>query len=485
MLLRRWKQLRNTNDLGSALIAVLGVMVVGLILTTVIASSVVRAFGFSSSARASVQSHAAADAGVAAARARLYVPGDCAVQPTPGQYSSTGSLVYTASVFFDSGSGWQAGCPTRSTTRVKVVSHGTAQSFAVADVTGGNTRTVEAIFNYITPGPQPSGPAIDLYSGGTVEANSALDLSESSGLLIQNGNLDCAKNNTVINGNIVVTGNLTFSGTCSVNGNANVSGTAALGSGSILGNLSAASVSPNPPGTHVTGIYTQTTSMPSSPPWTDVGYAPGDWLDTGGAPFQVMTAPTDVSCTLSTGNLGGTAGPGKAVIINMLACPGGPLASNNTNVSLTSDVVIFAQQFNFGAVNSLSFGSSSNSVHRLWFITPDYVADQQPTCNRAAPSPDTQGDFTVKNSYVASQAFSTTNLVRAMLYTPCAFVGKNGFTWNGQIYAGQYSFLKNNPTFTTDSVGIAGHNLGTGARTVDLTNPQPGAPVSNRDLAGG
>jgi Tfp pilus assembly protein PilX len=491
MLLRRWEQFRKANERGSALVAVLGVMVVGLMLTTLIASSVVGAFGFSSSTRAAVQSHAAADAGVAAARAGLYIAGNCAAQPTPAQYSSTGSLTYTAIVRFDAGSGFQAGCPTLTTTRVQIVSTGTALSPGVAGATAGNTRTVEATFNYITPGPHPSGPAIDLYSGGTVEANSTLDLSESAGLLIQNGNLYCDKNNTVINGDVVVTGNLTFDGTCSVNGNATVSGSATLGSGSILGNLSSASVSPNPPGTQVTGTYTQTTSFPPTSPWTDVGYAPSDWVDSTGQPFQVMTAPTDVSCTLSSGNLGGTASPGKGVIINMLGCPGGPSASNNTSISLTSDVVIFANQFDFGSVNSLTFGSSNTSVHRLWFITPDYVVNQQPTCNYPSPYPyydpslPTQGDFVVKNSYSASEVFSTTNLVQAMLYTPCAFVGKNGFTWNGQIYAGGYSYLQNNPTFTNDPVGIAGYDFTTGDRSTIVTSPQPGTPISNRDLAGG
>lgn len=485
MLLRHVEQSRAANERGSALVAVLGVTMVALILTTLIASSVVSAYGFSSSTRAAVQSHAAADAGVAAARAGLYIVGNCAAQPTPGQYSSTGSLVYTATVRFDAGSGFQAGCPTVTATRVQIVSAGTAQSPGLAGATSGNTRTVEATFNYLTPGPHPSGAGIDLYAGGTIEANSTLDLSESAGLVIQNGNLYCNKNNAVINGDVVVTGNLTFDGTCSVNGNASVSGAATLGSGSIRGNLSAASVSPNPPGTHVTGTYTQTTAVPPTSPWTDVPYTPSDWVDSSGAAFQVRTAPTDVSCTLSSGNLGGTTSPGKAVIINMLGCPGGPSAGNNTSISLTSDVVIFAQQFNFGSVNSLAFASSNSSVHRLWFITPDYVNDRQPTCNRTAASPDTQGDFVVKNSYSASEVFSTTNLVQAMLYTPCAFVGKNGFTWNGQIYAGSYSYLQNNPTFTNDSVGIAGYDLDSGSRTTVVTTPRPGAPISNRDLAGG
>jgi hypothetical protein len=118
-------------------------------------------------------------------------------------------------------------------------------------------------------------------------------------------------------------------------------------------------------------------------------------------------------------------------------------------------------------------------VHRIWFITPDNVADHAPSCI----SP--QGDFVVGNNLTASDLFATTNLVQAMLYTPCGFQAPNGFTWNGQIYAGTTSTVKNNPTFTFDAIGIAGYDLGTGARIPSVLTPQPGAQISNRDLAGG
>ena len=466
-------------------------MVVGLILTTLISSQIVSAYGFSSSTRAGVQSQAAADAGVAAAQAGLYVSsgsGSCAGQPTAGTYSSTGTLSYNATVQYDAGSGWQSGCPTLSATRVRIVSTGTATSSGVAGASSGNTSQVEAVFNYLTPGVTTSGTSMYLYGGGKVEANSSLDLSESDGIIIKSGNLDCTKNNTVINGDVTVQGNLNFTGSCTVNGNATVQGTATLGSGNILGNLTAGAVSPNPPGTKVGGTYTQSAATPVTPPWTDVSYRPQDWVDSSGALYQVKTAPTDISCTLPNGSLGGSS-LGHPVIINMLGCPGGPLASNNTNVQLTSDVVIFAQQFNFASVNSLVFSSQNSSVHRIWFITPDYVADGAPTCQTGAPY--YQGDFAVKNGYTASDpttttdTFQTTNTVQAMLYTPCAFQGKNGFTWNGQIYAGTYSYVQNNPVFTFTPIGIAGVNLDTGLTTTVVTSAQLGTQISNRNLAGG
>lgn len=489
LLIVRVLRRRTRSDRGSALIAVLGVMIVGLILTTMVATSVVSAARATSSTRNRVQAHAAADAGIAAARAGLFVAGNCAAQPIPGRYSASGTPAYTVTVQFDAGSGWQAGCPTAATSRVRLVSVGSPQSPAVGSA-GAVTSTVEAVYNWLTPGVKPSGTSINLYSGGQVEANSAFDLSESAGLVVQNGNLVCDKNNSVFNGDVTVAGNspngnLTFSATCTVNGDVAVQNTASLGSGKVNGDLAAGAVSPNPPGTHVVGTYTRRSTPPPTAPWVDVAYTPSDWRDSTGAPFTVQTATTSTQCTFQNGNLGGPTG--SPMIVDMRACVGGPKSGNNTTVSLTSDVAIFANQFDFSSVNGLQFTSSSSAVHRLWFITPDNVADHQPTCNRApaATDPAHQDDFNAKNNLVASDVIQTTNAVQAMLYTPCALITKNNLTWNGQLYTGSYSTIVNNPVYTYDQVGIAGYDLSTGAAIPVLTSPQPGSLISNRDLGSG
>ncbi|TFD80996.1 hypothetical protein [Cryobacterium fucosi] len=425
-----------------------------------------------------MQSQAAADAGIAAAHTGLFTTGNCAAQPTPGRYVGSTAPVYTATVEYDAGLGWAAGCPSATATRIRIVSTGTAQAAGVNGASSGNSSKVEAVFAYLTPGVDPSGIGMYLYGGGTVESNSTLDLSEANGagLMIKNGNLDCAKNNTVINGSVLINGNLTFTGTCRVNGSAWVAGAAILGSGSVRDNLSAASVSPNPPGTRVGGTYTQGAALPVIPGWAEVGYTPTAWVDATGAPYEVRTVTTSAACNLPNGSLGGTVA-GKPVIINALGCAGGPTASNNTTVKLTSDVVIFAQQFEFSAVNSLAFASATTAAHRIWFVTPDYVADGAPSCLRA-PAVQNQGNFAVKNG------FTIADPIIAMLYTPCAFAGFNGFNWRGQVYSGEYSSAKNNPTFTFVPVGVAGVDLDTGGSTTTITHPQPGSVVSRRDLAG-
>jgi hypothetical protein len=360
---------------------------------------------------------------------------------------------------------------------VRIVASGDAQAKGVSGASSGDRSKVEGVFKYVSPGVVPSGVSMYLYKGGAIEANSSFDLTEAdgAGLMIRNGDLNCDKNNTVINGSVLISGNLTFTGNCSINKNAWVGGAATLGSGSVSGDLVAASVSPNPPGTHVGGTYTQGGTMPVASPWTDIAYAPADWVDSSGAAFETR-AVSGTSCMLDAGNLGGTVA-GKPVVLNALGCVGGMTGANNVTVNLTSDVVIFAQQFTFDY--KVTFASATTAAHRLWFVTPDYIANGTPDCQRAL-SPQPQGDFWVKNNLVIQDPE-----ISAMLYTPCAFVAKNGFEWHGQIYSGQYSYVQNNPQFTYVPVGIAGADLLTGGPTTVILKSQPGAVVTMRDLAGG
>ncbi|WP_035880058.1 hypothetical protein, partial [Cryobacterium sp. MLB-32] len=443
-LTRNVAVLRGDQERGAALASVLGLMVVGLIFASLITASVVGAYGVSSSTRSGVQSGAAADAGVAAARAGLYTVGNCAAQPTPGTYSSSVAPKYSAKVEYFVDTVWIAGCPPVTAKEVRIVSTGAAQSPGVNGATVGNATKVEAVMKYVVPGIEASGVAVYLYKGGSVDANSSFDMTESpgAGIMVKNGDLLCDVNNSVLNGNVIVNGALTFTNKCTVNGSAWVSGTATLGRGFIRDNLSSAAVSPvltagrvgpNPPGTSVGGTYTRSTVVPTMPPWTEVGYTPAAWVDSSGTPYEVRTLLPS-NCALPNGTLGGTT-LGKPVIIDARACGAGPTASNNTTVKLTSDVVIFANRFDFSGVNSLEFSSSTSAAHKIWFITPDLVSDGQPTCASG-----TQGDFSVKNG------FTITAPIEALLYTPCAFNGNNGFSWRGQLIAGNPSQLKNNPT---------------------------------------
>ncbi|NEM90857.1 hypothetical protein [Galbitalea soli] len=472
MLLRIRRHLDRSDDRGAALVGVIAVMAVGLIVCALVLSSVVAGFSFSRTTRASIQSQAAADAGVAAARVGLFTFGNCVLQPTPGVYASSGTPNYSAVIQVLSGGAWVNGCPAvaNMTPQVRILSTGTAPGPSG----NGTTAKVEAIYNYLWPGVTPSGVAVYLYAGGIVQANSSMDMSESpgAGLVVKKGNLVCGKNNTVINGDIVVDGNLDLgSNSCAINGNAWVSGAVTLGSkGNVSENLSSSSVTPNPPGKQVGGTYTQSGVLPSTPNWVDIPYTPSDWVDSLGTPYEVKTL-SGSSCTQYGGSTGGTI-PGNPIIINALACTNGIQVTNNTTFKLTSDVVFFAPMFSWGSINQLNFASADGAGHHVWFVTPDNTADGKPTCASG------EGDFAVNNSFQIQAP------IDAMLYTPCSFSGKNGYTWRGQLYAGGYSDLENNPTYSFTSVGIAGYDLTAGQKSTTILTPQIGTVISNRNVAG-
>ncbi|TFB75945.1 hypothetical protein E3O06_04745 [Cryobacterium glaciale] len=460
-----------STERGSALMAVIGVMGVLIVITLTLTTATLYSLDFTRSTRASVQSVAAAESGVSAAQLSL-TQGICRPNYTRASPQFTAEVAYSLSSSDDV---WVAGCPAASVAavRVRVVSTGSALTGPASDQT-----RIEAIFEYESAAPtgvQPSGAAMYLY-GGVVFMNNADLLVAKSGraaIQVKNGSVSCS-NNTVIEGDVVVSaGNLNISG-CSIEGNAWATGAATLGA--VTGNLTASSV--NLSGAQLTnrvgGVYTRytvETPIPTVPPWVDLNYAPSDWIDASGVPYQVTSI--GANCTIDASTLTAAANGGRPVIINALSvCPSGVTAVGT--VKLSSDVVIFANNFTF--VNNVQFQSSSTSRHKVWFITPDLVADHLPTCGAS------QGDFWMKNSFTIAPTLD------AMTYTPCRFNAMNNFEWRGQLYANGANDFKNNTRFESAPLGLPGIDLDTGTVTGGGSAgavPRLGNMTSMRDLSDG
>ena len=436
------------SERGSALMAVIGIMGVLIVITLTLTTATLYSLDFTRSTRASVQSVAAAESGVSAAQLSL-TQGACLPAYSRSSPQFTAEVSYSVSATDDV---WVAGCPAVGVpaVRLRVESTGSSLTGPASD-----EARVEAIFEYesaVPPGVQPSGAAMYLYGGVVFMNNANLLVAESGRAAIQvkNGSVSCS-NNTVIEGDVVVSaGNLNISG-CSIEGNAWASGAATLGA--ITGNLTAASVNLTEAqrDSQIGGVYTPYTAgtpIPTVPAWVDLNYVPGDWIDANGAPYRVT--PIGAGCTIDASLLAAAANGGKPIIINALAlCPLGVTAVGT--VKLSSDVVIFANKFTF--VNNVNFASATTARHKLWFITPDLVADQLPTCGVL------QGDFLMKNSLTIASA------IDAMTYTPCRFNAMNNFEWRGQLYANGANDFKNNTGFESAPLGLPGIDLDTGTVT--------------------
>jgi hypothetical protein len=457
-----------SSEGGSAIVAVIGIAAAMMIIGVTVASMSVHALAFTSSTRAGIQSEAAAESGINVAVVDLR-NGNCSAT-----YSQTTAPAYSAKVSYSTsttGDVWVANtCPPyadQTVKRVKILSTGSATSTGVAGDASGNSGFVEAIYPYtpaVIPGVQPSGAAMYFYGGVAFANNGNLIVSAGGppAIQVKSGDVSCA-NNTVIQGDVVVqNGNLSIS-SCTIQGNAWVSGTATLGT--VTANLTAANTT-RPSG--VGGTYTTNGPIPAVPNWVPFGYVPANWVDSSGNPYKVISIGAD--CALTPTMMNAIAATGTTpVILDAMSCAAGITAS--ATVALPNDLVIFSPTFNLSGSNNLRITSSSSTQHRkVWFITPDVTLTNPPTCDYSK-----QGDFTIKNSFTIDAT------VAAMLYTPCQFVTKNTFTWNGQIYAnGSSNAFKNNTAFTYVGLGLPGVDLGNG--TVTHGGSSSGSPATLKSI---
>lgn len=227
MLLTRMIRSARRDD-GVAMAAVLGLLAVGLIVTSLILTTVVSATGYSTYTRAGVQSQAAAEAGVAAARAGL-AAGTCSGS-APAYRSATDAVpAYVATIWRPNGTGgWVAGCPIGTATEVRIVSTGYATAPGTNGVAAGDQTVLEAVLAASsTPVTlSASGPAIYAYSASSYGGSGKLVSVDGSipDVLVKTGNVTCNGDALGVANFVVNGGTLTIQGSCNISGNAFASG---------------------------------------------------------------------------------------------------------------------------------------------------------------------------------------------------------------------------------------------------------------------
>ncbi len=238
-LARAFRTIRE-EDRGVALPTVLIFMLAGVILTMVVAGTVLYSYTFTSSTRAGVQAQASAQAGIAAARAGL-LNGTCAAKN--GLYTGT-DPAYSVQVYKPNGSGgWIPGCPAISQD-ARIVATGTAATKGTNGDHSRDTAAIEAVLGHVGSGAtiNPSGPAIFAYSasasgegGHLVSLDSTnVDLMLYTGNVLCNGGFEGAANIIVKSGNLTIDNGCGLTGSAWVNGDVTVAGGITLG-GSITG----------------------------------------------------------------------------------------------------------------------------------------------------------------------------------------------------------------------------------------------------------
>ena len=232
-----FRRLRS-EERGAGMAAVVGLMAVSLLTTSVVATSVVTATEYTTVTRAGVESQAAAEAGIAVARAGL-LTGTCA--SNNNSYASAPNTVpeYVATIWVPSGSSWVRGCPTGTATQVRILSTGYAEREGALGSGGRDESHLEVVLSSISvPSTiQATGPAIYAYSsqgfggGGTLVTTGGSDAS----ILIKEGDVNCTGGAAGDADIVVNNGNLTVSGGCVLTGNAYASGRVTLPGGPDIG----------------------------------------------------------------------------------------------------------------------------------------------------------------------------------------------------------------------------------------------------------
>lgn len=497
-MMQRIREVLRSRDEGSALVAAVGVAIIGAILTGVVVAQAVIVQQDSGIDRArTVQVH-----GAEGAVDHIY--GLLEMQ-TPCQWPATGTQVVSSAVhetsvaatieYFDENDA-PISCANDVLSRApaSAVITATASSGELPGARSDLARTVQAKV-LLKPLTEPgAGAAIfSSYAHGGMTNNFTLhndDPDNDADIWIDSGDVDC-NSNVLVRGRLFVPdGGLATSNGCTLEqdvrvrnylrmnqgrilgdayvyrGNATINGT----QGRVEGNLTASGTITNSAGgvPNVGG-----TVMPGWSPGSDIVRVPlpevnknfSDWsgFSTGlsfeqwlhdeavrnGAPTWSPFRsgdPCDVAISSPQWSIGGNIeSPGGKTIIDATQCPNG-FRMQNVTLTLRGDLVIFAKSFNL--TNTVNVVSDGNGPHKIWLIVPDVTPNGVANCTS-----NQTGDIQI-NSHVTFHGPD----VETFLYTPCTAEISNYVKLHGQIYGSKVS-MRNNLEVTFRGIGVPGVDL--------------------------
>lgn len=201
-------------------------------------------------------------------------------------------------------------------------------------------------------------------------------------------------------------------------------------------------------------------TTPFVPNWIDFNYQKSAWA---GFNEVVITGACDFA-TLQNAAATLASGPG---IINALGCTNAVTIAGSDILTLGNNLAIVAKGFNLTGGG----GFAASAQRNLWLITPDSVADAQPTC----PGPTPVGPFTVDGG------FTMASTVHAMIYSPCKVNISSGINWYGQVYSGSIT-IDGAAKLNYVPVGLPGVDLSAGSVTPPGSAGGLGERTSIRDI---
>jgi len=483
LVMQRYVKLRRGDDSGAVLVTVVVVMLVGFVVATMVAASVLFTIQANAENTDVTQAFISAESGRDAAVKEL--AGTCDETDFTGSAPDFVSAIYLAEgAEPSSADGLPKGCPTEQTDYVVIRSTGTAD---------GVSTTIESVYLWDRTFEQQAGGVLAYFAGGVTSTVS----NYTGDLVVRSGNYTC-NNDGTINGDLyVVEGNMSLSKDCTINGSAYVFGTAKSNSQSAKvtgllktggdveftsnGNSQVGSPAVAPatgPGTggiessgninltgnsgagRAYGIIRTNKAFSKSGNWTVSGtpeqgptvtipdFDPAlsvvkkltAWIDLDGSslwnalPPSATNPPATNVCTMTAAQLTtllSTASSDRTIIDYRL-CTG---FGNHVYVTINSVTVRRDVVFIFPATKRMDVSFSGNVVgsHQLVFIHEDGDRDDRlngetkPTCKS------TIGNDKID---IPNSASVTAKL---MFYTPCGMTGNVRAAFTGQLYTNESS----------------------------------------------
>lgn len=527
----------NSNERGSAILAVLGVMGVTIVIAVTTTTASLHAVGITSSARASVEAEAAAEAGIDYAASKL------ATSACQSTYTSSAAPIFSVVVSYSNlgtspgttDTSWVSGCPTStSAQRLKLVSTGTASTLGVAGNMTGNSRKVEAIYPY-TPNPPensivPSGPATYSYSQQDPTINN-LTITQAGtvrpSIVYLSGSATCTSGSQITGDLIFGGGSLSVTSGCTINGDLYSSNVVSIQSGDVTGNVFAAGVQ----------YGTSVTLSPSAEIDGNI-FAAGPVSIAGEVGGNVVAGPTTGVSTFSnqssvggsvvsagtvstsSGAIKGTVTQNKTGIVtptiptappwvdyayspsDWVASNGSPYSvltmtscsSNTLSNALATlagsatpmilDTRVCGSVTNFSGNNMTLTSDSVIIANGFNFSSNNIQASSAPDKRLWIIIPDTVADRQ-PTCPTGSSANIGNNVqigphVAAMIYSPCA-ISNGGDNWTGQMYSSSIG-TSSNFVLNFLQIGLPTVNLSTGQYLAPTGTGVLGNRTSIRDL---
>lgn len=319
---------------------------------------------------------------------------------------------------------------------------------------------------------------VDITGTGTVVTGDVIAMGEA---LLSGNAVRLISGIGEVRGNVYSSGNVRIGDL--VKGNVGLSGTSANSvtidsSGRVEGNVvssGAATVNGTVNGTVSTNFSgLNALTAPRVPEWTDVPYPSSAW-------DGYTVVPWSGNCSIGNTHafwtsLATLTSVSGNLVVDARSCGAAGLDFQNNirDLTMNANISFIAWKFN---IDKLTVKSNTPTATRyLWFMVPDYTADEQPTCPSPVVAATPAGTITLTNE---ADIQST---IAVMAYTPCKIISDRN-NWRGQLYGGTMQFLQQ-AQLTYVPVGVPGVDFDSSLPPIlDNNDSKLGSRVSIRELA--